>query len=270
MDAMLLIGHGYIGSAIEKHLVSIGRAVDTVDWKENIDYDELTRADIRRYRTIVLTAGHSSVPQCLNDPYGAWENNVSKFVRLLEKVQDQTLIYASTGAVYSGCADTTERNTVFAPLNTLDLTKFTIDQVAKLSGKACYGLRFGTVAGWSPIARNDLMINRMYANRHTGKVFMANPDIKRAILGVSDLARAVCAISDNPINPGIYNLASFSKTCRAICESVAAELGLDVVLQPPTPAYDFSLDTTKFAEMYDFEFRATIPSIVRSFDAQTV
>jgi len=254
----LIIGAGYLGSAIQSYIGG-----DFCDWKFNKDYGELTKEDIRPYDNIIYVAGHSSVLQCIADPYGAWDNNVTKFKNLIEKIQAQTLIYASSGSVYNKCQDVTEDNKVFNLTNHLDLAKFTMDQLTQLSMKNVYGLRFGTVAGWSPKMRSDLMINKMYANRDTLSVKIANPKIRRAILATSDLVRAIKAIIDKPINPGIYNLSSFTKTVEEIGKEVADNLGIGVEYLPDTLAYDFDMDTNKFRNNYNFQFKGTIETILQ-------
>lgn len=261
----LIIGAGYLGSAIQSYIGG-----DFCDWKFNKDYGDLTKEELRPYDNIIYVAGHSSVPQCLADPYRAWDNNVTKLKQLLDNIQAQVFIYASSGAVYNKCQNVTEDNRVFNLTNILDLTKFTFDQIALLSGKNYYGLRFGTVAGWSPKMRSDLMINKMYANRDTLSVKIANPKIRRAILATSDLVRAIKAIIDKPINPGIYNLASFTKTVDEIGKEVAERLGVRVEYLPDTLAYDFDMDVNKFRNLYNFQFKGTIENILQGLKDEKI
>lgn len=257
MGMTLLIGKGYIGSAIDELI-----EVDVVDWKDGFEYDEISEETLKLYDTVILLAGHSSVTQCISDPSGAWINNVEKFKRLLDKIHDQTFIYASSGSLYNNCKIFNEKNTEFNLTNTYDLTKFTIDQLALLSKKNIYGLRFGTVCGYSPKIRKDLMINKMYFNRNSGVIQVSNRSIKRPILGINDLIKAIKTIINNPTNPGIYNLASFTDTVGNIADKVALELNLKIENLPDTPAYNFEMDTSKFRKTYNFTFKESLSSIL--------
>lgn len=261
----LIIGaFGYIGSAC----LASGLGTYPIDY--DADYDNLTREQLSEWDTIILLAGHSSVLQCIQHPQGAWKNNVTKFERLVNKIDRQKLIYASSGSVYNRCEVTDESNRYFYLTNIYDLTKYTIDQLALLSGKNVYGLRFGTVCGYSPRVREDLMINRMYSLKDTGKIQVNNTAITRPILAISDLVRAVKAIIEGEDRPGIYNLASFTKTVGEVAFEVATRYSVDIEHTPPTPAYDFTMDTSKFQDTYNFMFQADLTSILTSLENETI
>jgi nucleoside-diphosphate-sugar epimerase len=156
------------------------------------------------------------------------------------------------------------------PVNYYDLSKYVIDQYAKLSGKRCYGLRLGTVNGYSPALRTDLMINAMTISAaDTGKVRVFDGHIHRPILGINDLARALAAIIDGDGPAGIYNMASFNSTVNEIAAEIAACMNCEVIEERSETAnasepYDFKIDCSKFCTAYSFEFKETVKSIVDS------
>ena len=149
-----------------------------------------------------------------------------------------------------------------------DVTKYALDQqatIANLKGQRVIGLRFGTVNGWAPNLRVDVMINSMYHSVQNGTgIQVMNPHISRAMLGIEDLCRAIEHCIDAPV-PGIYNLASFNGTVGEIAQAVSDKLGVDIIDKGTTAnAYDFALDTTLFEQTYDFTFRETPATIVDS------
>ena len=102
MSKILLIGgSGYIGSRLQESL-----DVDVIDtnWFNDseacIDYRELTREDHSKYDTIILLAGHSSVKMSEGNLNSCFNNNVRNFIDLIEKLDKQKLIYASSSSVY--------------------------------------------------------------------------------------------------------------------------------------------------------------------------
>jgi nucleoside-diphosphate-sugar epimerase len=287
---LILGGCGYIGTHLGNFLQD-EFDVSSVDleWYGNHgvdqntlkDFNDLTTDEISAYDVVVLLAGHSSVKMCVDNMVPTAKNNVFNFVNLLDKIGDtQTFIYASSSSVYGD----TKHNIVdesyieFKPNNYYDLSKHEIDSYASLSSKKIFGLRFGTVNGASPNLRNDIMINAMTFNAiKNGKVFCFNPEVHRPILGIQDLCRAVKEIIVNGTqdNKGIYNLASFNSTAEKISKVVAECTGADLEIVDKLPetitnvklqtkAYNFLIDSSKFEEVFNFEFNETVQSIVNS------
>ncbi|MFN3076996.1 MAG: SDR family oxidoreductase, partial [Alphaproteobacteria bacterium] len=200
---LVLGGNGYIGSRLrqvlgEQHFVKSNDICwfTYEDEGDHRDYHKLTREELSEFDVIVVLAGHSSVPSCNGSLPGPWLNNVTNFTDLLDKTDDQLIIYASSASVYGNSKPGErhkETNTHFTPVNNYDVTKYALDQqatIANLKGKRVVGLRFGTVNGWSPYLRVDVMINSMYHSvKHNTGIQVSNRNISRAILGIEDLCR---------------------------------------------------------------------------------
>jgi nucleoside-diphosphate-sugar epimerase len=229
----------------------------------------LTKKELAEVEVVIVLAGHSSVPSCLGALYSPWLNNVTNFTDLLDKLDDQLVIYASSASVYGNSApgeQHKETNKHFTPVNNYDVTKYALDQqatIANLTGKRVIGLRFGTVNGYSANLRVDVMINSMYYSVQNDRgIQVSNSHISRAMLGIEDLCRAVERCIEQPV-PGIYNLSSFNATVGEIAEAVSRKLGAEIVDKGNTAnAYDFALDTTLFEQTYDFEFKETPDTIL--------
>lgn len=273
MNRVLLIGsEGYIGRILSPQLAckyeldccDIGWYDDPREHKAHPlyrkDYKELKGSlTIQKYDAVILLGAHSSVPMC-RDLRSSFNNNVSNFVDLLEKLApEQPLIYASSGSVYgNGGGQFRETDPLNPPMNWYDQQKQTIDEIALMSGKKVYGLRFGTVNGASPCMRTELMLNSMYLSaKNTKSVRFNNKDKSRAILGNKDLVAGIKAILEyvgakGPKNTGVYNLASFNSSIGYMANKVCEFM--DVIPQevPDGPTYSFQLNTQKFQEVFDW------------------
>ena len=292
MNKTLIIGGcGYIGSRLFNYLKQKQYEVVSLDLelfgnpniqntKEN--YKDLTKEDIARFDNVILLAGHSSVKMCESNMIGCFKNNVQYFVELLSKIsKNQKFIYASSSSVYGNVNRNivTEECEEYVAGSFYDLSKAEIDHYVKIFNEVnFYGLRFGTVNGFSPNTRNDVMINAMVSSAITNKeVKVFNPMIRRPILYINDLCRAVETIilEGNHSNRGLYNLASFNSTADIIgrkTSEVFDDVKLSVIEREPTPeeninkklnskVYDFAISSDKFISTFNFKFEGTIKDI---------
>ena len=205
-----------------------------------------------------------------------FNNNVRNFIDLLEKLGKQKLIYASSSSVYGSVGGKTvnEKYFGFEPYNQYDISKHTADLYAQKSDVEYYALRFGTVNGYSPFLRSDVMINAMVNSALVdGHIKLYIKDTMRPILGINDLCRAVDAIIEcDEDKRGLYNLASFNKTAEQIAYEVADVMGVEVLefeadptqiknTKNQTKAYNFSISTLKFRKEFGFKFKDTVEGL---------
>jgi nucleoside-diphosphate-sugar epimerase len=292
MNKTLIIGGcGYIGSRLFNYLKHKQYKVVSLDLelfgnpniqntKEN--YKDLTKQDIARFDNVILLAGHSSVKMCESNMIGCFKNNVQYFVELLSKMsKNQKFIYASSSSVYGNVNRNivTEECEEYVAGSFYDLSKAEIDHYVKIFDEVnFYGLRFGTVNGFSPNTRNDVMINAMVSSAiANGEIKVFNPMIRRPILYINDLCRAVETIilEGNHSNRGLYNLASFNSTADIIgrkTSEVFDNVKLSIIDREPTPeeninkklnskVYDFAISSDKFISTFNFKFEGTIKDI---------
>lgn len=275
MKKILIIGGtGYIGSSLYRNLIK-NHQVDTVDteWFGNFinennikkDFDELTEEFLDGYDVILFVAANSSVQLCKN-VFDAFENNVVKFFNLVKKLKKQKFIYASSSCVYVTSDNRPkDENDLLVPLDGLTLTKTTIDHFMSLTDIEYYGLRFGSVNGWSPNMRLDLMINSMTLSSLNNKeVNVFNGHAHRPILSINDLVRAINKIIDTEEDKrGVYNLASFNDNILEIGKKVSSYMNVPLKDNGKNFTYDFSISSEKFIETFDFKFTDSVESIAQ-------
>lgn len=278
LSRTLIIGsNGYIGSRLSKEIIADG--VD-INWfkkgQKNVDFKNLTSEYYSEYDNIILLAGHSSVKMSEGNLNSCFNNNVRNFIDLLEKLDKQKLVYASSSSVYGSVGGKTvnEKYFGFEPYNQYDISKHTADLYAQKSDVEYYALRFGTVNGYSPFLRSDVMINAMVNSALSdGHIKLYIKDTMRPILGINDLCGAIKTIIDcNEDKRGLYNLASFNKTAEQIAYEVANVMGVEVKefeadptqiknTKNQTKSYNFSISTLKFRKQFGFKFKDTVEGL---------
>lgn len=280
MKILIIGGCGYIGS----HLYDVlgkKHQVTTVDCERSgnfsnpenikIDFSKLTKKFINQHDVIIFLAGNSSVPQC-QDIIDTFDKNVVQFFNLVKKIKNKKFIYASSSCVYLSSSNSlkTEKD-LLKPNDGLTLSKTVIDHLMDLVDLEFYGLRFGSVNGWSKNTRPDLMINAMtFSAIKNRKVSVYKGESYRPILAMNDLGRAVEAIIEsNEDRRGIYNLASFNVNILSVAEAVSKHFNCqlinpDLSLSRKGGDYDFSMSSEKFCNTFNFEFKETIETVIDS------
>jgi len=256
MSTIIVGGNGYIGSTLSKALDA--NVVDIGWYGSEVSLEK----DIRYFDNIILLAGHSSMWMCEQEPGKSWQNNVTVFHNIVNKLpSDKTLIYASSASVYgSNEIDANEENPLSSPICHYDMQKQVLDKVAMKyinEGKNIIGLRFGTVNGISDHTRVDLMINSMVNDAITkGEITLANVDKRRALLFLPDLVEGFKLILENKTS-GIYNLSSINITVGEIGDRVSKLLDIPFIINDSIKnPYSFGLDCSKFVNMFG-EFKIT-------------
>ena len=244
--------------------------------RKDVDFKDLTRDYYSEFDNIILLAGHSSVKMSEGGLNSCFNNNVRNFIDLIEKLDKQKLIYASSSSVYGSVGGKTvnEKYFGFEPYNQYDISKHTADLYAQKSDVEYYALRFGTVNGYSPFLRSDVMINAMVNSAiNDGHIKLYIKDTMRPILGINDLCESIRYIlASDEDKRGLYNLASFNKTAEQIAYEVANVMGVQVHefdadptqiknTKSQTKAYNFSISTLKFRREFGFKFKDTVESL---------
>lgn len=283
-NVMIIGGEGYIGSALSQYLNSKYNIINidlclfgryTQNNILDVDMCKLIPSILADIDAIVLLAGHSSTKMCISDWPSTFSNNVYNFVSLLKKIKcnknHAKVIFASSSSVYGNTfGEIADEEYMQKPaLNEYDASKIMLEQAAIQEKEIeWYGLRFGTVNGFSPNFRSELMINSMYTSAIKNSIIsVTNPNIHRSILGITDLCRAIESIlvGGSRDNTGFYNISSFNSTVDEISKTVSDITNCKIVYKEDVQSpYDFKTTNSKFESTFDFRFKETLSSIVEN------
>ena len=132
-------------------------------------------------------------------------------------------------------------------------------------------LRKGTVCGYSPRMRLDLVMNSMFKSAwSTGEIIVNNPSIWRPILSVQDAANAyIRAIECSENISGIFNIACGNYTIGEIGDYVVSGVHKYMNCQPrliidnKKDLRNYKVDFSKAKEVLSFHPTFGIEEIVK-------
>lgn len=261
-NVLLIGGCGYIGSYLYGRMIEAGWKLFVCDklLKKNPlsiplfqkDYSNLSVEELSSFDVVVWFAGHSSVNQAIADPDGALMNNCLNLFNFAKKLNSHTkFIYASSGSLYSSTAKnpsaSLESDLVKIPAqNAYDISKFAFDYIAQNFLSNFYALRMGTVSGYSPNLRPELLFNAMSISAAiTGKVFLKNSEAFRTILFLDDLWLLIREILIQEAEPGFYNAGSISANIGQFAKWIAETWSAEILDEGTSETYSFNLNTQR-------------------------
>ena len=243
MKILVAGGAGYVGSVLIPKLLQRGYEVDVVDlfWFGNHlpkevsivrkDIFGLAAEDLKSYDQVVFLAGLSNDPMAEFSPSKNFIFNAAApayLAYISKRAGVKRYVYACSCSVYGY----TENELYDETCPTISPYPYGI---SKLQGEqavmqlcseefSVISLRKGTISGYSPRMRFDLIVNTMFMTAmRDGVINVSNPAIWRPILSIADAASAyIRAIEANPSVSGIFNIASANHTVGEVADLVRA------------------------------------------------
>jgi nucleoside-diphosphate-sugar epimerase len=234
-------GAGYIGSLLVPALISKGHEVDVIDlcWfgnklpkgvnLANRDLLDCTEKDLAGYDQFIFLAGISSDPMAEHSPSKNFILNgalPSYLAFLAKQAKVKRFVYASTCSVYGYTAG--QASTEEDPAG----SRYPYG-ISKLQGEkgalqlqddsfSVIALRQGTVCGYSPRMRMDLVVNAMFkTSLMEGKIIINNPEIWRPVYDIRDCVEGfIRAVEAEASINGVFNVASENYTVETIAHKV--------------------------------------------------
>lgn len=241
MKLLIAGGGGYVGSVLIPRLLDRGYKVDVVDlfWFGkhlppqagilNKDIFQLSGEDLEHYDQVIFLAGLSNDPMAEYSPAKNFVFNAAApaYLAYMAKIAGvKRFIYASSCSVYGYTENELYDET--RPVSSsypYGISKLQGEQAAmQLASEnfSVISLRKGTVSGYSPRMRFDLIVNTMFKNAMKNRVITVNnPSIWRPILSIEDAATAyIRAVEANPTISGVFNIASGNYTVGEVGDLV--------------------------------------------------
>jgi len=247
MRILIAGGAGYIGSLLIPRLLEHGYEVEVIDllWFGNHlpqevnviqkDLFDCKREDFIGYDQVIFLAGLSNDPMAEFNPALNFISNGAQpsYLAYVAKLAGvQRFIYGSSCSIYGYTVNELYHEespvTCGYPYG-----------ISKLQGErgvmqmqdanfSVIALRQGTVCGYSPRIRFDLIVNTMYKACMTeGKVTVNNPSIWRPLLDIRDAVSGYLrAIQADMSISGVFNIVSDNYTVGQVGDMVKDQVEL--------------------------------------------
>lgn len=289
MRLLLAGGAGYVGSALVPKLLDRGYTVDVVDlfWFGNhlpsqigvIDKDifDIAVADLESYDEVIFLAGLSNDPMAEYSPSMNFVFNAAApaYLAYIAKLAGvKRYIYANSCAVYgyteNELYDETQPVSSIRPYG---ISKLQGEQAVIQLGDENFSvisMRKGTISGYSPRMRFDLLVNTMVRSAvRDNAIIVKNPSIWRPILSIDDAVTAyIRAIEASPRICGIFNIASGNYTLGEVADLVKAaieehlNLRVNLSIEHVVGVPNYKVLTEKAANVLSFHPQEDVKSIV--------
>lgn len=237
MKFLVTGGAGYIGQLVCSELKKEGHEIIVVDvnlFDQKTPYllieQELNELldNFRKLNVdgVIHLAAIVGEPACTLNPERAFEYNYKTTKRLAEKCREHNtrIIYASTCSVYGNQEGLLTEESKVAPVDFYGQTRL-LGEKEILKNEKNVSLRFGTVYGWAPRMRFDLVINKFAARAATGlplEVFGGKQN--RPFTHVEDVARATVFFATHPEFRGVHNIVHENYSLNEAAEKISRTL----------------------------------------------
>jgi nucleoside-diphosphate-sugar epimerase len=245
MKLLIAGGAGYVGSVLIPKLLDRGYQVDVVDlfWFGNKlppqtgtlqkDIFNLSVKDLEPYDQVIFLAGLSNDPMAEFSPSKNFIFNAAApaylaYTAKIAKVK--RYVYASSCSVYGYTENELyDESRPVSSTYPYGISKLQGEQaVMQLANEdfSVISLRKGTVSGYSPRMRFDLIINTMFKCAMRDRtITINNPSIWRPILSIQDAATAyIRVIEAHQKISGIFNVASGNYTVGEVGDLVKSTI----------------------------------------------
>lgn len=238
-------GAGYIGSTLVPALIDHGYEVAVIDllWFGNHlppetkiiqkDLFDVKKEEMEGYDMFIFLAGLSNDPMAEYSPAKNFVYNAglpAYLAFIAKQAGIKRYIYASSCSVYgyteNELYDEESPVTCGYPYG-----------ISKLQGErgvfqvqdedfSVISLRQGTISGYSPRSRFDLIINTMFKSAmKDGKITINNPAIWRPICDIRDITSAyIRSVQAPPPLSGVFNIAAGNFTVGEVGDLVRSEV----------------------------------------------
>ena len=293
MKILVAGGAGYIGSRLVPVLLEKGYDVSVLDllWFGNhlppeveiIEKDifDIDISAVEGFDQVIFLAGLSNDPMAEFAPSMNFIFNASApayLAFLAKKSGASRFIFAASCSVYGYTVNELYNEesptTCSYPygISKLQGEVGVLQQVDENFSVIC--IRQGTISGYSPRMRFDLLVNTMFmAGLNKRKITINNPSIWRPLLGIEDAVNMyINAVQAEPSVNGIFNALSANYTVGEVGETVFKHLknkhslNIELEIKDIHDFRNYKVSNNKAVDVLGAKFDDSVESILEDLD----
>jgi nucleoside-diphosphate-sugar epimerase len=254
-------GCGYVGSVLVPKLLALGHEVTVVDllWFGNHlkphrnlrieKYDFRTVTALPDEDAVIHLAGIANDPQGELNPKLAWEVNALGTMQLAKVASDwgvRQFLYASSGSVYGVSNDLkVTENSALNPISDYNRTKMVAERCVLSYFLNAQILRPGTVCGFSPRMRLDVIVNRKVMEALDGSMKLFGGEQVRPHVHIEDMSNAYIWLLERPQLTGVYNCGFENISNRDLVSRIAKVIWSEIEHLPSDDPRSYRLNSDK-------------------------
>jgi len=282
-NILIVGGAGYIGTRLSNHLFDLGYKVHVIDnfWfgdklnpsisKEKKSLWDIKPAELTSYDAIMFLAGLSNDPMAMFRPDLNFIENSSAPMYLAFIAKEagvKRFVCASSCSVYGFTKNKTlNESSLVKPAYAYGISKLQCERGLETLEDDNFKpivFRKGTVGGWSPKMRYDLVVNTMLKSAFTTqKIVVNNPKIWRPLIDIRDVIQGYQKALEADLNvSGVYNLSGGNLTIGQLGEAIHGELRkrgyvVDLAINENNDVRNYKVSTEKVEDELGFKSQFT-------------
>jgi nucleoside-diphosphate-sugar epimerase len=284
MKVLVTGGMGYLGSVLTGELLQQGFSVKildsmtyghTADWiskelsiiRKDIRDDASVQKALDDVDAVVHLAAIVGDGATDLDKEDSIKVNYDATRQLAIRCKDGgiKLVFASTCAVYAANPDTLLLNegAEAYPLSLYAASKLAAEEaIKKHNGKRSTIFRLGTLFGYSPRMRFDLVVNRFVGQAmQEGKISVFGGSQYRPFIHVQDAAKAFITATARP-ETGIFNLGGVNYRILDIAKVVERKTGCQLTIRELSDPRSYMVDSSLAQKTFNARFAISIDSAI--------
>jgi len=206
-------------------------------------------------------------PACDREPELATKTNIDGIFELVGACNehDLKLFIASTCSVYGSNPEPCSEDSPFNPLSHYALTKLEMERIIRELSKNGICFRFGTMHGWSPNMRYDLVVNRLVRDALKDGIFHVFDGTQyRPLLHPLDLAIFLESLFDKDLSAftgEVFNLVSENLSMLELGQLIERLIPTSLMIQVPEKEDDRSYICKSFKAYSKLGFQPGLRAI---------
>lgn len=269
MKFLLIGGLGYIGQVLQQEIKKAGHTFEIIDndlfslhnGNDKLDiinygHFEKISSSIKDSDIIVHLAAIVGDPACLVDTRLAIETNcqgVQHIVNLCNKYSKK-IVLLSTCSLYGSSDEILIEESPTFPVDFYGQTKYQQERYVLENANDYCVFRLGTIYGYSPRMRFDLVINNFVAKAHNNeKLSVFGGEQWRPFVHVRDAARGIIFAAEKNLK-GVYNLANENVKIMDLAKKISSNIDVNEFMSDPR---NYKASNEKILKE-DFEFKYSV------------